>query len=264
MADGGGGILDVVLRRSDVLAALDTTWTGKPDLQRALDVSRSTVDRACRELEYWGLVERDGSRFRQSAAGVVAHEEVERFTTRLQGIERVADMLGPLEPEVDPPLDGVLFDDAIVVAPDRRSPRRPVDEQTTIVERSSEVRTLGARVLPQLVETYHRRIVEDGMRASIVLHDAIIERLVASYRKELGECLATGRLDLRRSEHRPTYSLALGETADGPAVGLLFYGESETRGFLGTDHPAAVCWARRRFEERWQEAHEIGSLTSME
>lgn len=74
---------EVLLRRSAVVERLSVQPTAKRELVDRLDVSRSTVDRAVREIESAGLAEcRDGG-VGLTLCGRLATAEFERFGTRL-------------------------------------------------------------------------------------------------------------------------------------------------------------------------------------
>lgn len=260
MEIGGGELMEIVSRRRRFLRALGPSWSTKDDLESTVDVSRSTIDRALRELEMCDLVEQDGARFRLTAVGTLVMREFDRYRRRLAGIERAASMLTVLDPDTE--IDGVLFDEMTIVKSGQDSPRRPVDEHTSLIERATRVRTIGAVVLPQLVETYHRRIVRDGMGAQLLLTNSIVARLLSAYRDEFREGIESGRVSIREIDEQPPYSVIIAETETDPAVGLLFSGETEILGFIGTERAEAVDWAVDRFETLWEDARPLVGLSS--
>lgn len=76
-------VIEVLLRRHAVVERLSVQPTAKRDLVDGLDVSRSTVDRAIRETESVGLVERRDGGVSLTLCGRLAVAEFERFGTRL-------------------------------------------------------------------------------------------------------------------------------------------------------------------------------------
>jgi len=75
--------IEVLLGRSGVVERLSVEPTAKRDLIDGLDVSRSTVDRAIREIESLGLVESGDDGVTFTLCGRLAAEEFERFGSRL-------------------------------------------------------------------------------------------------------------------------------------------------------------------------------------
>lgn len=254
----GGPMIDRVVTRHRFLRVVDHEWATKADIEDRLDVSRSTVDRTLRELVQWGLIERAGTTYRRTAAGTLVLTEFDRFEDRTSAIERAAAFLDQLD--VDPDLDGSVFENAEIVIPNRRSPHRPVDAHAERLEYATKIRTIGAAVLPQLVETYHRRIVEDGVEAEILLSQELVARLLSAYREQLNEGIQSGRVSIREIDFIPEYSMMIADTPTGTQLGCLFYSGTEVTGFIGTDNDDAICWATNRFDRLWESAEPLVEL----
>ena len=254
----GGPMIERVVTRHRFLRVVDHEWATKGDIEDRLDVSRSTVDRTLRELVQWGLIERSGSNYRRTAAGTLVLTEFDRFEDRTGAIEQAAELLDQLD--VEPDIDGSVFEDAEIVRADRNSPHRPVDAHGKRLEYATKVKTIGAAVLPQLVETYHRRIVNDGVEAEILLSQEVLTRLLSAYREQLNEGLQSGRASIREIDFIPEYSMMIAETPTGTELGCLFYSGTEVTGFIGTDNKEAICWATNRFDQLWESAEPLVEL----
>jgi predicted transcriptional regulator len=245
-------ILAVVARRGSVLRAVDAEGVPKRDLVDELSVSRSTIDRAVRELEAVGFIERTDAGYCQTLAGRLALAEYDQFASRMDGLVSSVDILSLLPADV--PCDTCIFEDATVVVPERHSPLVPVEQLGGLVERANHVHAIAPAVLPQQVEVYHRNFVERDLTARLVVTDVVGDRLVSAYGTELSESLDTGQLTIRRSDESIPYSLVVAETDDGPEMGLLVYTDSGVRGFIGNDAPEAVEWARDLVDRYWTSA----------
>jgi predicted transcriptional regulator len=248
-------VMAVVARRGDVLRALADDGGRKCELDEKLDVSRSTIDRAIRELEGLGLVERAEDGYYRTVSGTLALEEYDRFASRMEGVLGAREVLSPLPCDTD--IDAAVVDDAEVVLADRHSPLRPARHQIEIIENATHVRALTSAVLPQHVDAYHEGIVDRGMHAEIVLSTPAMERIVADHGSKFQASLRTGRVDLRRIDRDLPYSLVLASTPDGPVMGMLVYVQEGIRGFVGNDSPGAVSWARARLDDYWSRASSV-------
>lgn len=246
-------VMAVVARRGDVLRTLGGEGVSKRDLVAELDVSRSTVDRAVRELEGIGLAERTPDGCRRTLAGELALREYGRFVDRIDGVMGSRELLAELPPGT--PLDAAMLDGGDVVRPERHSPNLPVDRLNDLVSRADRVRAFAPAVFPQQVETYRRGIVEGGMEVRIAVSRDAVERLVSRYRDELADALDTDRLRVRVAAADLPYSLTVADTPTGTEVGQLVYGDDGTvKGFVGNDGPDAVEWAEREVRRRWERA----------
>ncbi|SFL50491.1 Predicted transcriptional regulator, contains HTH domain [Halogranum rubrum] len=243
-------VMAVVARRGTVLRAVDTEGVPKRDLVEALSVSRSTIDRAVRELEAIGFIERqDDGRYCRTLPGELALSEYDQFASRMDGLVTGVDIVSLLP--ADTPFDTCVLEDATIVAAERHSPLVPVESLSDLVNRANEVDAIAPAVLPQQVEVYHAKLVEGTLDARLVVTDVVVERLVSAYGVELRESLATGRLSVRQTGRSIPYSLVVAETDEGTEMGLLIYADSGVQGFIGNDTPGAVEWARGVFDKYW-------------
>lgn len=246
-------VMAVVARRGTVLRAVDTEGVPKRDLVETLSVSRSTIDRAVRELEAIGFIERqDDGRYCRTLPGQLALTEYDQFASRMDGLVSSVDTVSLLP--ADAPCDIRVLEDATVVVAERHSPLVPVESLSDLVNRANSVDAIAPAVLPQQVKAYHANLVDGTLDARLVVTNVVVERLVSAYGTELKESLATGRLSVRQTSESIPYSLVVAETDEGAEMGLLIYADSGVQGFIGNDTPGAVEWARGVFDEYWNDS----------
>lgn len=245
-----------VARRSGVLRAVVDGPATKPDLDEALPVSRSTIDRSLRELEDAALVTRDDGGYRGTLAGRLALAEHDRYRQRLDGLDDAASLLSTVDPDAD--LDPAMFADARVVESTRASPQRPIEALYDHVERATRVKGFAPAVHPQQVETYHEQVVEEGMAIDIVVTAEALERLVTDYGGRFEEAMALDRVSFWEAAGQLPYSVTVAETPEGALAGLLVNAADGIRGCVMNDDPAAVAWAERRFERERAAATPVG------
>lgn len=261
MDDTGRGFLDIAYQRADYLDCLATEPHTKDELESATGDSRSTVDRAIRELEHWELVHRSADAYELTLAGVLVLDEIHRLRTRFRALSKSAPALRSMPTTAG--LAGSVFEAASVTLPGDDVVRGPVDEHATLLDRATSVRTIGSVVLPQLIDTYHRRIVTDGMTAEVVVSEPVVERLVSGYQDRVVEGLRTDRCEIRQISHEYSFGSIIADTPTGPRLGVLLYGDSEIIGFIETAAPPAIRWAESRFERIWAAATPIGEAVSL-
>jgi predicted transcriptional regulator len=86
---GDGNSADVrqlLSQRADALSRLLDADRTKNELTEELDVSRSTVDRAVRELESNGLVRREGGTVTATLSGRLAYDSYRRFCAETEHV----------------------------------------------------------------------------------------------------------------------------------------------------------------------------------
>lgn len=109
----GGELLELVLRRRNVMQQLRTP-AEKRELVATLDVSRSTIDRAIRDLELAGLIVWNEDGYRLTAVGRVLLDDASSLLEAASGADVVAEVLSTLP--TDAPLDTALLCGASVVS----------------------------------------------------------------------------------------------------------------------------------------------------
>lgn len=235
------------VRRYDLLCALAPDPVDRRALTDHMNVSRSTVDRGVRELEEYGLVERGDGGVRLTLSGTLVRREFERTTERLEAVIRAHDLLDalPSDAEVDPS----VLAGADLVRPSPSSPYDPVSYQNELVRGARRVRVCATAVLPPQVDFYRREVTEGSLTLVVVVTDTVLDRLVEDHSDALAGSLATGRLELYRTDEDLPYGVAVVETAEGEQMYLTVYDDGGIVGTLGSDRPEAVAWARCRVDE---------------
>lgn len=237
-------VLLLLARRAPLLASLRDGPHSKRDIAATQDVSRSTIDRAVRELESAGLVTRDQEGVALTLPGSLALDAHERYTAALDGIDVAFDILSHYDHDVELPAE--LFRDATVVPPDRHAPHRPVDALLDMIADADHIRLYATGIMPEYVDAYKERVME-GTTLDLICTDHVFEELVGAYEGDLDEAMTTGRVELSRTATALPFSLIITESGQRTAVCLMFYRDHAVAGFVKNETPGAVEWAIERF-----------------
>ncbi len=248
-------LIDLLVRRGPLLRRISAESGDKATLAETGDVSRSTVDRGIRELERDGLVERTDGGYRPTVAGRLA---LRLYGSFVDGAEGVVESLPALEDlPSDAPLDPAVLRGADVAVASHPDPERPTRVQRDLLDRATHQRSLAPTVLPQHVDVYYDEIASGDLSGEFVVTPSALERLVRNHADRLGAAVEGDAVTIRETESLPPYGLSVTETGSGPVVGLLVFSDAGVSGFLTTDDPAAVAWARSLFERHWEDARPI-------
>jgi predicted transcriptional regulator len=232
--------VELVARRADLLRELRDGPKTKPALADALDVSRSTVDRAVRELEREEYVcRRDGIAL--ALKGRLVLSAYEEFAANLDALDTAEPAIDTLP--VDAQVDDTLFRGGEVVEADSVAPQRATERFRQLVEEAERIRGYASALLDSTVPTYRRRMVEDGMEVELVIAPEVLDALVTGHGDAVADARATGNLTLLRATETIAYSLMLVDDGAKTHVCALFYDENGHTGLLRNDDPEAVVWA---------------------
>lgn len=261
MSSGVDRVLKITSRRSRLLRELRAGARHKPNLVDSLECSRSTVDRALRQLVAEGMVERDGGKYQLTLKGRLTIDEFERFSTRIQRLEAASHVLDALPSDCD--FDPVILESATIVEANRTTPHEPVERYLDSVRNADSVRALGSVVIPQYVETFRTRFVEDGVDGRLVLDAAAVDRLASDHQSVLAEVLELDRVVIATVESTPPFSIVLLETGSRTRLVVMVYVPEGVRGYIETGEPAAVEWGETLFERHWRSATEIRTVAEL-
>lgn len=229
-------LLELLCKRADVLARLGDDVSDKRTLEEQLGCSRSTLNRAIRELEARGLVASSPGTVEVTLAGDVA----------LSIFEDVWEPLADAVPVIrhlpdDAPFDPALLDGAGVVEASLSAPDEPLDELATAVDDATSV----SATVPTSSSQYVRTFADDGdalETAEFVFAEECFEALVSDRDRQL--CPADDS-SVWVTQRRPPYSLVV---IDGRRLWLGIHDrQGQIAGAILNDGDAAVDWATETF-----------------
>lgn len=255
---GSGDVADTVellARRAGLLRSLRSGPKSKRDLVDALSVSRSTVDRAVRNLEARGFVERREGTVGISLKGRLALAAFESLATDVASLDDAGGVLEPLDSTAT--MDVSLLRGAEVVRPDPVTPNQPVAVLRDHLRDASRVRGFATGVLPSHVNEYYERVVEHGASVKLVVTGDVLDEVVANYGDAFEEALGTGRFHVWCTDRELEYSLLVVETPERTVVCALVYGDRGVFGVVENDDEQAVNWAIDAFESLREDADPV-------
>lgn len=246
---------DLLAQRADLLRAVRGEARPKPELAATLSVSRSTVDRAVRDLETHGLVERSGS-VTLTLKGRLALDSYETFAARLHDLNAAETALETL-PD-DARVDTALFRDATVVEASPVAPQRATEAYRSLAADATRICGYASALLDSTVPTLRDRIVEEGLELELVFAPDVLDELVSSHGSAVADARDTGRLTMLEETDGLAYSLMLVDTPETTHATALFYDDSGHTGLVHNDTPEAVAWAEGVYTELRAAADPLG------
>lgn len=245
----------VIRSRFSVVDALRATPRQKPELGEHLDVSRSTIDRAIRELESAGLVAREDDGYAVTLYGSLLAERYEAFLRETDDVTTAGPLLETLPP--DAPMSIDVLADATVDRAVPPVPHQPVSRFERLLRDADRLRGLSRTISQSTTPDLIRERVEEGMVGELVVGSELGSYMREHRREPEGEMIETGRYRLLEVERVP-YGLAILDVDRDAYVVVFVYGENnDLLGTITNDAPAAVAWADRIYDRYRSEAEDV-------
>jgi predicted transcriptional regulator len=245
----GPELIAQVNRRLDLLAALEEPQH-KRDLMAELDVSRSTLDRAVRDLESLGLVARDDG-YHLTVTGQVVLELFEGVVADLDDVAAARELLGALPR--DAPMSPAMLRGARVEVADGPSPTSVLGDVLELFERADRMRAFSVALSrPDYADRIREVVAEEDTPVECVYTPALVE-FARENRENFAEFVEEAPVEPYVHAELP-YALRVANLPEGRAVAITVYDDDwMPRGVLLNDTIEACLWAEDVFE-RYREA----------
>lgn len=167
--------LEVCVKRREVLHRIADGSVEKPDLVDSLECSRATVDRAIRELERAGLVERSGGVTNLTVTGRLLYARYVAFEDDCASIVAVSPFLPQLRDEM-PPLEEGLYEADVVLA-EPPCPHQPIRRLEELLSDCSSARAFTPVLIPQYVTLASEHAATNDRSIEFFTDTGVIEAL---------------------------------------------------------------------------------------
>ena len=260
--------MGVVDQRIDFIELLDSEGRLETrEIMDRVDDSRSTVNRALRDLRDAGLVERTGDGYAISSVGVLAAQQYRRYHRASRATYEARELLQAI-PKTDlPPTD--LLVGADLIDADSDIPVRALEALSDRVQGADTVRAY----LPTLVDTHllrvwHRAVVSGAVDSDAIFDPELLTVLKGQYPQLLSEMAAAGSFSAHAATGQP-YAVVLTETEETATVSVVVYDDNTAvQGVVTNESSKALAWARGTLddlqaagEERTGNLQQLGRVT---
>lgn len=244
-------ICTVVLQRWDVIDRLWQEPTDKRTLVEELDCSRSTVNRAVRELESVDVVEYTDGTYEVTPLGETVASKFEELMDSVQLRTELQPVLRWL-PEDEFDLDLQHLRDAEVFLPQPGDPYSMINQHVNVLSQAIKHQSVLPLVGLHGLTAGHEQVMENGAYAELIVVPEVAETLQSKddYAELTEEMAATGRF--RLYEYDDDIPYFVGRFDDIVQIGADDGGEP--RALLETDNLHVQEWAATTIEEYKREA----------
>ena len=242
----GAAIREATRKRAGVLAAVAAGTARKPALVDALDVSRSTVDRAVDDLTEAGLAVDDGGAVAPTAAGRLALSARREYEGLTGALGEAAPLLASTAE--DAPLDRALFAGADVAIADPQAPEAALTPAVEALAEADRLEGLAPVVKSNYASLVYERVRERGLSGELVVGretlDSASSVAASGGYDDLAAVFSAEPVTLLTTDEALPYALWIARVEDGTdTAGVTVHDGGAIVGVVANDDPAAVEWA---------------------
>ncbi|NHN46723.1 GntR family transcriptional regulator [Halostella sp. JP-L12] len=260
--DAVSDLVRTLCNRHEFLVALRVAPREKRALVETLGVSRSTVDRALRELADEGLVARTDRGYRLTSTGRLAASLTDAMLAAAGDLRAVAEPLRAVSS--DAPLDLRLVGGATAAEASERVRSRPLSEVRDLFDAASRVYVLAPVISqPRSFDRLCEAVLKAGTDVEMVLEASLAEQLFPPNADRIATMVDEGFTPLVTTG--VPFGLVLGETDDGWETHVVTYGDDgELQGVVSNDTPAAAAWAWETYQRYRADAADVSDAVRSE
>lgn len=255
----GDDVLQTVAKRSPLLEHLDDGPAAKHELIAVLDCSRSTIDRAIRELEALDCIRRCEGGFRLTVAGRLALTAHRRSRQTFESIAQTSDLLRELPTET--PISTDLIRGATLLEVPAHAPNEPLEEIVELIDRAERFRAIAAADrMPAFRRQFRERAIDDAFDVELVVTESLARVTLTDHADILNNGALEGEVDVYTVPTVP-YELSIVETpTESVAYVVPFDDDLTYRGVIRNDSTAALEWAHDAFRRHRATARPISAF----
>lgn len=231
-------LLALLNKRAAIVRCIHEGVVEKRVMVDEAGASRSTVNRAIRELEAAGIVETRGSDFELTLYGRLVYGEYTRFWSVQMDLLSARDLIDIYPARA--PIDLAVLRGADVTVPNPRTPLVPHDKVRCSLYNVETITTIIPVATP-LYDELFQRAIETKLTVKCMMDEELIGILSENRTEIFDTALDSTECQIWEVNTMPAFGLLL---VDGEHVSVLAYDDNGTlRGTIQNDSPEAAQWA---------------------
>ena len=239
-----------IRKRRLILKKLVDAPHSKSELASQMDVSRSTVDRAIRELLEYGCTTKTGAKFEATETGRLALEEHQEYRQSVQTLEASSSILNHVPMGA---LDNDFLRDASFDIVDNKQPWKVFEKSTELVKRAKSLK----RTVPVVFQQHLASIIDsldNGLDVELIWDRSLYDSLIEVERNEVPTLKGHDQATVLSTDLSESYAIWITDLPEERHAGITVYTDGGVKGVIRNNTPTAVEWALDQYKRRKQDA----------
>lgn len=245
---------DILSKRYAVLQSLAEAPKTKSALDDDLDDSRSTINRAVRELLDSRCIEptKVGERtYRLTAVGQIGLDIESTYRDSTNRLTEFGGLLNNIPSDL-PVSDALVAEAEIHYSP--RTPDIAFRPGTELLSDADRMRGTATVVREEYFESLQKRLESGKFQLELVLESELLNAIRSNYEEEFIDLQGRDAVDMYVTEKALPYALWLIEQDDDVTAGITIHEEGGVKGTIVNESESAVRWLKSQYMEFREEA----------
>lgn len=215
--DPAKNLLHLSYNRYEILTLITEGEFDKREIESQIDASRPTIDRAFRELEDTGILNSEGTTYELTNFGELYCETFTQTADAFGTLASVKEILSRLPRDAS--IDMQLLEGASVYQAKEHASQEPFMEVINIARQASEISGYSSSLMPYYVDVFHSLIVEEGIPATLVVTEDVVETARENYADKSNEVIQAEHATVYATPKVKTYGLLVADETVAVPIG---------------------------------------------
>ncbi|MGQ3413707.1 helix-turn-helix transcriptional regulator [Natrinema sp. LN54] len=256
--DDGEKLRDTLRKRTEILRALLNNPQTKSDLTEEVSASRSTIDRAIKNLQDLRCVGLQGGEYHLTSTGKLSLETYENYVDTTDNLSDIHQIINSISGDMS--IERDFIKGASKHLADPQVPETALREANELLKSATKLTGLAPLSLPSYPDLLEKEIQENDLEVEIIVEEKVLESLHEVRGESFENFVADDNVDIYTTGRSLPCAVWIMETPEGEHAGTTVYNQGGVQGVIINDKEAAVQWARETYEKYLESSSKIDNL----
>lgn len=244
-------VVDLLIKRYDILRLFMDEPHSRADLQDRLDFSRATIYRVTSRLEDLHIIEAIDDTYRLTKFGQQVVNRHRDYFSAIRKDCQIEQFLSSVPTSL--PFDSPVLDGAEVFFRTSGAAETAIHQNKLVIENAQRVRKVFDSMMSDYFQVHLEPTKHHGQEVEVVIPEKLVETALNIYEEELRELAATNNFELFTTTEPIEFSTTIAETDQNTHTILFVHTNGSVECAARNDTEPARAWAESRYE--WYRQH---------
>jgi len=254
----GEKLRDTLRKRTEILRTLFNNPQTISDLTEKVNASRSTVDRAIKNLKELGGVEFQDGEYHVTTTGKLSLQTYEDYVETTDDLADIHQIVNNISSDLS--IDRDFIKGASKHLANPQVPETALREANELLKSATKLTGLAPLSLPSYPDLLEEEMQENDLEVEIIVEQNVLKSLHEVRGESFENFVAYDNVSIYTTERLLPCAVWIMETPEGEHAGITVYNQGSVQGVIINEKKAAVQWAREIYENYLESSSKIEEL----